>query len=119
LHLSAAFLPSTFRLSHLVCYPQTKELTDDEDETSSSPRRQKVAEEGNMAEEPVAIVHRGVRSSGGRVRGLGKRVISRHPSPALRGHLETVPEDSEVARMEVRKIFFRFHIISNLTCSDL
>jgi hypothetical protein len=47
-----------------------------------------------MVEEPVATVHRGVRSAGGRVLGLGKRVISRHPSPALRGHLETVPEHS-------------------------
>jgi hypothetical protein len=80
-----------------------KELTDNEDETSSSPRRQKVAEEGNMVEEPVATVHRGVRGSGGRVRGLGKRVISRHPSPALRVHLETVPEHSATIRLPERK----------------
>jgi hypothetical protein len=80
-----------------------KELTDDEDETSSSPRRQKVAEEENMAEEPVATVHRGVRGSGGRVRGLGKRVISRYPSPALRGHLETVPEHSATIKLPERK----------------
>jgi hypothetical protein len=80
-----------------------KELTDDEDKTCSSPRRQKVAEEGNMAEEPVATVHRGVRGSGGHVRGLGKRVISRHPSPALRGHLETVPEHSATIRLPERK----------------
>jgi hypothetical protein len=80
-----------------------KELTDDEDEASSSPRRQKVPEEENMAEEPVATVHRGVRGSGGRVRGLGKSVISRHPSPALRGHLETVPEHSATIKLPEQK----------------
>jgi hypothetical protein len=80
-----------------------KELTDDEDETSSSPRRQKVAEEETMAEEPVPTVHRGVHGSGGHVRGLGKRVISRHSSPALRGHLETVPEHSATIKLPERK----------------
>jgi hypothetical protein len=80
-----------------------KELTDDEDETSSSPKRQKVAEEETMAEKPVATVHRGVRGSGGRIRGLGKRVISRHPSPALRGHLETVPEHYATFKLPERK----------------
>jgi hypothetical protein len=87
----------------LVCYPQSKELTDDEDETSSSPKRQKVAEEETMAEEPVATVHHGVRGSGGRIRGLGKRVISRHLSPALSGHLETVPEHSATIKLPERK----------------
>jgi hypothetical protein len=76
-----------------------KELTDDEDDTSSSPKRQKVVEEETMAEEPVATVHRGVRGSGGRIRGLGKRVISRHPSAALRSHLETVPEHSATIKL--------------------
>jgi hypothetical protein len=80
-----------------------KELTDDEDETSSSPRKQKVVEEETMAEEPVATVHRGVRGVGGRVRGLGKRVISHHPSPALCGHLETVPEHSATIKLPERK----------------
>jgi hypothetical protein len=45
-----------------------------------------MAEEEIVADEPTATVPRGVRGAGGRVRGLGKRVISRHPSPALRGH---------------------------------
>jgi hypothetical protein len=40
-----------------------KELTDDEDETSSSPRRQKMAEEENVADEPMATVPRGVRGA--------------------------------------------------------
>jgi hypothetical protein len=80
-----------------------KELTDDEDKTSSSPRRQKMTDEETMVEEPVATVHRGFRGSGGRVRGLGKRVISRHPSPALRGHLETVPEHSATIKLPERK----------------
>jgi hypothetical protein len=56
-----------------------------------------------MAEELVATVHRGVRGSSGRIRGLGKRVISRHPSPALRGHLETVPEHSATIKLPERK----------------
>jgi hypothetical protein len=80
-----------------------KELTDDEDKTSSSPRRQKVAEAETVADEPMATVHRGVRGAGRRIRGLGKRVISRHPSPALRGHLETVPEHSATIKMPERK----------------
>jgi hypothetical protein len=80
-----------------------KELTNDKDETSSSPRRQKVAEEETMADEPMATVHCGVHGAGGRIRGLGKRVISRHPSPALRGHLETVPEHSATIKLPERK----------------
>jgi hypothetical protein len=80
-----------------------KELTDDEDETSSSPERQKVAEEEVVADEPITTVPRGVRGAGGRVCGLGKRVISRHPSPALRGHLDTVPEHSATINLPERK----------------
>jgi hypothetical protein len=89
-----------YELSRLVRYPRSKELTDDEEETSSSPKRRKsspVAKDDRpsqgelVAEEPVATVRRGIRGSSGRMCGLGKRVISRHPSPALRGHLETVP----------------------------
>jgi hypothetical protein len=53
-----------------------------------------MAEEETVADEPAAMVPHGVRGAGGHIRGLGKRVISRHPSPALRGHLETVPEHS-------------------------
>jgi hypothetical protein len=45
----------------------TKELTDDEDETSSSPKRQRVAEEETVADEPSTTVPRGVRGAGGRV----------------------------------------------------
>jgi hypothetical protein len=86
-------------LSRLVRYPRTKELTDDEDETSSSPKRQKIAEEEVVADEPIAAVPRGVRGAGGRIRGLGKRVISRHPSPALRGHLDTMPEHSATIKL--------------------
>jgi hypothetical protein len=62
-----------------------------------------MADEETMVEEPVATVHRGVRGLGGRVRGLGKRVISRHPSPAPRGHLETVPEHSATIKLPERK----------------
>jgi hypothetical protein len=52
-----------------------------------------------MAEDPLATVRRGVRGAGGRIRGIGKRVISRHPSPALRGDLETVPESSATIKL--------------------
>jgi hypothetical protein len=99
---------SPSELSHLVRYSRSKELTDDEEETSSSPKRHKsspVAEEGRpsreetIAEEPVVAVHRGVRGSGGHIRGLGKRVISRHPSLALRGHLETVPKHTATIKL--------------------
>jgi hypothetical protein len=53
-----------------------------------------MAEEEIVADEPTATVPHGVRGAGGRVRGLVKRVISRHPSPALPGHLDTMPEHS-------------------------
>jgi hypothetical protein len=53
-----------------------------------------MAEEETVVDEPSATVSRGVHGVGGRVRGLGKRVISRHPSPAPWGHLDTVPEHS-------------------------
>jgi hypothetical protein len=62
-----------------------------------------MAEEENVADEPMATVPRGVRGVGGRIRGLGKRVISRHSSPALRGHLETVPEHSATIKLPERK----------------
>jgi hypothetical protein len=90
-------------LSHLICYPRTKELTDDEDETSPSPKRQKVAEEEVVADEPITVVPRGVCGAGRHIHGLGKRVISRHPSPALRGHLDTVPEHSATINLPERK----------------
>jgi hypothetical protein len=62
-----------------------------------------MAEEEIVADEPTVAVPRGVRGSGGRVRGLGKRVISRHPSPDLRGHLDTVPEHSATINLPERK----------------
>jgi hypothetical protein len=105
--LQLSSLPPS-ELSHLVLYPRSKELTDDEEETSSSPKRHKsspVAEEARpsheetIAEELVATVHRGVHGSGGRMRGLGKRVISCYPSPALRGYLETVPESTATIKL--------------------
>jgi hypothetical protein len=109
--LQLSSLPPS-ELSRLVRYPRSKELTDDEEETSASPKRRKsspVAEEAKpsheepVAEEPMATVHRGVRGSGGCMRGLGKRVISRHPSPTLRGHLETVPESTATIKLPERK----------------
>jgi hypothetical protein len=102
--LQLSSLPPS-ELSHLVRYPWSKELTDDEEETSSSPKAEeaKPSREEPLAEEPMATIHRGVRGSGGRMRGLGKRVISHHPSPALRGHLETVPESTATIKLPERK----------------
>jgi hypothetical protein len=82
-------------LSRLVRYPWSKELTDDEEETFSPKRRKS----SPVAEDPVATVRRGVCGSGGRMRGLGKRVISRHPSLTLHGHLETVPESTAIIKL--------------------
>jgi hypothetical protein len=62
-----------------------------------------VAEEEVVADEPITAFPRGVRGAGGRIRGLGKRVLSRHPSPALRGHMETVPEHSATINLPERK----------------
>jgi hypothetical protein len=62
-----------------------------------------MAEEETVADEPSATVPHGVRGAGGRVRGLGKRVISRHPSPALCGHLDTVPEHSATINLPEQK----------------
>jgi hypothetical protein len=62
-----------------------------------------MAEEGNVVDEPTATVPHGVRGVGGHVRGLGKRVISCHPSRALRGHLDTVPEHSSTIQLPERK----------------
>jgi hypothetical protein len=62
-----------------------------------------MAEEETVADEPTATVPHHVRGAGGRIRGLGKRVISRHPSPALRGHLDTVPEHSATINLPARK----------------
>jgi hypothetical protein len=62
-----------------------------------------MAEEETVADEPSATIPRGVRGAGGRVRGLGKRVISRHPSSVLRGHLDTVPEHSTTINLPERK----------------
>jgi hypothetical protein len=62
-----------------------------------------MAEEKSVTDEPIAMVPRGVHGAGGRVHGLGKRVISRHPSPALHGHLDTVPEHSATINLPERK----------------
>jgi hypothetical protein len=62
-----------------------------------------VAEDDAVVDEPITAVPCGVRGAGGRIRGLGKRVISRHPSPTLRGHLDTVPEYSATINLPERK----------------
>jgi hypothetical protein len=37
------------------------------------------------------------------MRGVGKRVISHHPLPALRGQLETIPESATTIKVPERK----------------
>jgi hypothetical protein len=105
--LQISTLPPS-KLGPIVRYPRPKELTDDEEETSPSPKRHKASpmvgdagpsQEEPMAEEAVAAVRRGVRGSSGRMRGIGKRVISRHPSPALCGQLETILESAATIKL--------------------
>jgi hypothetical protein len=99
------------KLNQPFRYPRANELSDDEDEIPS-PKRQKsspIAEEEGpshgepMAEKPAATERRFVGVAGGCIRGLGKRIISRRPSPALRGHLETAPEHSATIRLPKQK----------------
>jgi hypothetical protein len=61
------------------------------------------SQEEPIAEELVAAVRRRVCDSGGRMRVIGKRVISRHPSPALRGLLETMPGSAATIKLPERK----------------
>jgi hypothetical protein len=61
------------------------------------------SQEEPMAEEPVVAIRRGVRGSGMRMCGVGKRVISRHPSPALRGQLETISKSAATIKLPERK----------------
>jgi hypothetical protein len=61
------------------------------------------SQEEPMAEEPAIAIRRGVRGSSGRMHGIGKRVISLHPSPALCGQLETVPESAATIKLPERK----------------
>jgi hypothetical protein len=109
--LQISTLPPS-ELGPIVHYPRPKELTDDEEETSPSPKRRKASpmaedvgpsQEELIAEEPVAALHRGVHGSGGRMRGIGKRVISRHPSPTLRVQLETMSESATTIKLPERK----------------
>jgi hypothetical protein len=62
-----------------------------------------VAKEEVVADEPIIAVPHGVRGAGGRIRGLDKRVLSRHPSPALRDHLDTVPEHTATINLPAWK----------------
>jgi hypothetical protein len=99
-------------LGPIVRYPRPKELTNDEEESSPSPKKRKASpmakdagtsQEEPMAEEPAAAIHRWVRGSGGRMRGIGKRVISLHSSPALRGQLKTMPESAAMIKLLEQK----------------
>jgi hypothetical protein len=106
----STLIPS--ELGPIVHYPCPKELIDDEEETSPSPTRRQASpmagdagpsQEEPIAEKPVAAVRRMVRGFGGRMCGIVKRVISRYPSPALRGQLETVPESAATIKLPERK----------------
>jgi hypothetical protein len=99
-------------LGPIVRYPRPKELTDDGEETSPSPKRRKASpmaedvgpfQEEPIVEEPATAVRCGVRGSSGCLCGIGKRVISRHPSPTLHGQLKTVPESAATIKLPERK----------------
>jgi hypothetical protein len=110
--LQISTLP-TSELSPIVRYPRPKELTDDEEELTSSPIHKRKAPSASedagssheevMAEEPAAPVHHRIRGFGTRIRGVVGRIISRHPSPALRTELETVPESAATIQLPERK----------------
>jgi hypothetical protein len=109
--LQISTLPPS-ELGLIVRYTRPEELTDDEEESSPSPKRCKdspIAEDAGpsqeepIAKKPVAAVRHGVHGLGGCMRGFGKRVISRHPSPALRGHLDTTPESTATIKLPERK----------------
>jgi hypothetical protein len=110
--LQISTLPAS-ELSPIVRYLRPKELTDDEEELTSSPIHKRKAplamedagpsHEEVMAEEPAEPVHHRIRGSGGRMHGVGGRIISRHPSPALRANLETVREFAATFQLHKRK----------------
>jgi hypothetical protein len=56
-----------------------------------------------MVEEPVAHVRHRIHGSSGRMRGIGRRIISLHMSPTLRAELETVPESAATIQLPERK----------------
>jgi hypothetical protein len=110
--LQISTLPAS-ELSPIVRYSWPKELTDDKEEPDPSPIKKRKASlmaedagpshEDPMAEEPAAPVHRRIRGSGGRMCGVGRKIISRHPSPALRAQLENVPECAATIQLPERK----------------
>jgi hypothetical protein len=100
-------------LSPIFCYPRPKELTADEEESDPSPSMKckapsaeedtGPAHEEAMAEEPATPVRHRIHGTGGRMRGIGGRIISCHPAPALRAQLETVPESAATIQLPERK----------------
>jgi hypothetical protein len=61
------------------------------------------SQEEPIAEEATVDVRHGVRGSGGSMHAIDKRVISRHPSPALLGQLETVLKSTATIKLPERK----------------
>jgi hypothetical protein len=111
LFLQISTLPHS-ELGPIVCYPRPKELIDDEEETSPSLKKCKASQmaedagpsqEEPMAGEHVAAVRRGVRGSGRRMCGIGKRVMSHHPAPILHGQLETIPKSAATIKLPEQK----------------
>jgi hypothetical protein len=109
--LQISTLPPS-ELGPIVRYPWPKEHIDDEEETSPYPNKCKASpmagdagpsQEEPTAGEPVVAVRRGVRGSGGCMRGVSKRVISHHPSPALHGQLEIVPKSAATIKLPEQK----------------
>jgi hypothetical protein len=107
----STLLPSN--LGPVIRYPRSKELTDDEEEQASSPIRKRkdpaAAEDagpshkGPTVDEYVATEHREVCGSGGRMRGVGRKILSRHPTPALRAEIDVIPESAATIQLPKRK----------------
>jgi hypothetical protein len=110
--LQISTLP-TLELSPIVRYLWPKELTDDEDDLTSSPIHKRKdpsatedagpSHEEVMAEEPAVPVHHRILGSGGCMHGVGGRIISCHPSPALCADLETMREFAATFQLPKRK----------------
>jgi hypothetical protein len=55
-----------------------------------------------MAEELATPVFRRICGTGGGMRGVGGRIISCHPAPALRAQLETILESAATIQLPER-----------------
>jgi hypothetical protein len=118
LQISTLLLPD---LAPVVRYPWSKELTDDKEEPASCPIRKHKApavvedtrpsHKGPIVNEPVVTERRGVRGSSRRIRGAGWKILSRHPTLALRDKLDVVPKSAATIQLPERKYSRPYYFI--------